>query len=211
MSINPDELINIEGMGGITPFERPVSGQSLTNDPDSKYPWEKPPEFTEVQGALMSILADSYEKETYKMLALSIADGMPVGDLTSMILQAGFQEGKWNPDLMLMLIEPTMYILASIAEQCDIDYLLYRGDTFESYNEEDEEEIEKQTLTNFKDMNSKMRQELKFKDLKVSKITKDSVPEEALEVIEDFEPPKELVSLLARKKEESNNSLLERT
>ncbi|MDC6470583.1 hypothetical protein PQZ52_01285 [Flavobacteriales bacterium] len=211
MSINPDELINIEGMGGITPFERPVAGQSLTNDPDSKYPWEKPPEFTEVQGALMSILADSYEKETYKMLALSIADGMPVGDLTSMILQAGFQEGKWNPDLMLMLIEPTMYILASIAEQCDIDYLLYRGDTFESYNEEDEEEIEKQTLTNFKDMNSKMRQELKFKDLKVSKITKDSVPEEALEVIEDFEPPKELVSLLARKKEESNNSLLERT
>jgi len=211
MSINPDELINIEGMGGITPFERPVSGQSLTNDPDSKYPWEKPPEFTEVQGAIMSILADSYEKETYEMVALSIADGMPVGDLASMILQAGFQEGKWNPDLMLMLIEPTMYILASIAEQCDIDYLLYRGDTFESYNEEDEEEIEKQTLTNFKDMNSKMRQELKFKDLKVSKITKDSVPEEALEVIEDFEPPKELVSLLARKKEESNNSLLERT
>ena len=210
MSINPDELINIEGMGGITPFERPISGQSLTNSPDSKYPWEKPPEFTEVQGATMSILADSYEKETYKMIALSIADGMPVGDLASMILQAGFQEGKWNPDLMLMLIEPTMYILAAIAEQCDIDYLLYRGDTLESYKD-DEEEIEKQTLTNFKDMNSKMRQELKFKDLKPSQITKDSVPEEALEVIEDFEPPKELVSLLARKKEESNNSLLERT
>jgi len=212
MSINPDELINIEGMGGITPFERPVAGQSLTNDPDSKYPWEKPPEFTEVQGAIMSILADSYEKETYEMVALSIADGMPVGDLASMILQAGFQEGKWNPDLMLMLIEPTMYILASIAEQCDIDYLLYRGDTLESYEDEEDESVkDEKTLSNFKEINKGFQKELGFKDLKVSKITKDSVPEEALEVIEDFEPPKELVSLLARKKEESNNSLLERT
>ena len=211
MSINPDELINIEGMGGVTPFERPVAGQSLTNDPDSKYPWEKPPEFTEVQGALMSILADSYEKETYKMIALSIADGMPVGDLTSMILQAGFQEGKWNPDLMLMLIEPTMYILASIAEQCDIDYLLYRGDSLESYDNENEEETEEKELEVLKKIKQEGEDKLNFKDVKIKKITAESVPEKALEVIEDFEPPKELVSLLARKKEESNNSLLERT
>tara|TARA_R100001377_G_scaffold85038_1_gene70063 strand:+ start:304 stop:939 length:636 start_codon:yes stop_codon:yes gene_type:complete len=211
MSINPDELINIEGMGGITPFERPVAGQSLTNDPDSKYPWEKPPEFTEVQGAIMSILADSYEKETYEMIALSIADGMPVGDLTSMILQAGFQEGKWNPDLMLMLIEPTMYILASIAEQCDIDYLLYRGDSLESYDNENEEETEEKELEVLKKIKQEGEDKLNFKDVKIKKITAESVPEKALEVIEDFEPPKELVSLLARKKEESNNSLLERT
>ena len=210
MSINPDELINIDAMGGRTPFERPIPGQSLTNDPDTKYPWEQPPVYTDIQSAVMSIVADSYEEETYKMVALSLADGMPVGNLAAMILQTGFQEGKWNPDLMMLLIEPTMYILAAIAEQCGIDYLLYEGDTFESY-EEDEEEIEEQTATNFKDMNSKMRQELKFKDLKPAQITKQSVPEEALEVIEDFEPPKEVLSLLARKKEESNNSLLERT
>ena len=210
MSINPDELINIDAMGGRTPFERPIPGQSLTNDPDTKYPWEQPPMYTDIQSAVMSIVADSYEEETYKMVALSLADGMPVGNLAAMILQTGFQEGKWNPDLMMLLIEPTMYILAAIAEQCGIDYLLYEGDTFESY-EEDEEEIEEQTATNFKDMNSKMRQELKFKDLRPAQITKQAVPEEALEVIEDFEPPKEVLSLLARKKEESNNSLLERT
>ena len=210
MSINPDELINIDAMGGRTPFERPIPGQSLTNDPDFKRPWEQPPIYTDLENAVMSIVADSYEKETYKMIALSLADGMPVGNLAAMILQAGFQEGKWNPDLMMLLIEPTMYILAAIAEQCGIDYLLYEGDTFESY-EEDEEEIDRQTATNFKDMNAKMRQELKFKDLRPAQITKQAVPEEALEVIEDFEPPKEVVSLLERRKKESNNSLLERT
>lgn len=210
MSINPDELINVEAFGGRTPFERPIPGQSLTNDPDTKYPWEQPPMYTDIQSAVMSIVNDSYEKETYKMIALTLADGMPVGSMASMILQVGFQEGKWNPDLMMLLIEPTMYILAAIAEQCGIDYLLYEGDTFESYDE-DEEEIDRQTATNLKDMNVKMKENLKFKDLRPSQITKQSVPEEALEVIEDFEPPQEVVSLLARRKEESNNSLLERT
>lgn len=210
MSINPDELINVEAFGGRTPFERPIPGQSLTNNPDSKYPWEQPPMYTDIESAVMSIVNDSYEKETYKMIALGLADGMPVGSMASMILQVGFQEGKWNPDLMMLLIEPTMYILAAIAEQCGINYLLYEGDTFESYDE-DEEEIDRQTATNLKDMNVKMKENLKFKDLRPSQITKQSVPEEALEVIEEFEPPQEVVSLLARRKEESNNSLLERT
>tara|TARA_R100001224_G_C4024840_1_gene150590 strand:- start:1041 stop:1673 length:633 start_codon:yes stop_codon:yes gene_type:complete len=210
MSINPDELINVEAFGGRTPFERPIPGQSLTNDPDTKYPWEQPPVYTDIETATMAIVEKSYEKENYRMIALTLADGMPVGNLAAMILQSGFEEGQWNPDLMMLLIEPTMYILSSIAEQCGIDYLLYEGDTFESY-EEDEEEIDTQTSTNLKDMNVKMRETLKFKDLRPSQITKQSVPEEALEVIEDFEPPQEVVSLLARKKEESNNSLLERT
>ena len=199
MSINPDELINVEGFGGRTPFERPVPGQSLTNDPDTKYPWEQPPKFTNVSSATMEIVADSYEKETYEMIALTL------------ILQAGFQEGKWNPDLMMLLIEPTMYILASIAEQCGIDYLLYEGDTFESY-EEEEEENDKKSLEDIQNINSQMSQHLKFKDLRPSQITKQSVPEEALEMVENFEPPQELVSLLERRKEENkNNSLLERT
>jgi len=210
MSINPDELINVDAMGGRTPFDRPTPGQSLTNDPDSKYPWEQPPVYTDVENAVMSIVADSYEKETYEMIALTLADGVPVGDVGSMILQAGFNEGKWNPDLMMLLIEPTMYILSAIAEQCGIDYLLYEGDTFESYDEDDEEN-EQKSLQVLKGMKKYSADRLNFKDLKPNKITSESVPEEALEVIENFEPPAEVVSLLAQRKEENNNSLLERT
>ena len=211
MSINPDELININAMGGSTPFERPIPGQSLTNDPDTKYPWEQPPKYTDVTSATIDIVADSYEKETYEMIALTLADGMPVGSLASMILQAGFQEGKWNPDLMMLLIEPTMYILAAIAEQCGIDYLLYEGDSYESYDEDDEAN-EQKSLEVLGKIKQDSSDRLKFKDLKPNKITKESVPQETLEMIENFEPPQELVSLLERRKEENkNNSLLERT
>ena len=210
MSINPDELINVEAFGGRTPFERPVPGQSLTNDPDTKYPWEQPPKYTDLTSAVIDIVADSYEKETYEMIALTLADGMPVGNLASIILQAGFQEGKWNPDLMMLLIEPTMYILAAIAEQCGIDYLLYEGDSYESYDEDDED-MEALELKALQSIKSNVATNLKFKDLKPNQITNEAVPEEALEVVENFEPPQELVSLLERRKEEKNNSLLERT
>ena len=211
MSINPDELINIDAMGGRTPFERATPGQSLTNDPDTKYAWEQPPKYTDVPSATIDIVADSYEKETYEMIALTLADGMPVGSLASLILQAGFQEGKWNPDLMMLLIEPTMYILAAIAEQCGIDYLLYEGDSYESYDEDDEAN-EQKSLEVLGKIKQDSSDRLKFKDLKPNKITKESVPQEALEMIENFEPPQEVVSLLERRKEENeNNSLLERT
>ena len=30
-------------------FEAPIAGQSLTNAPDQKYPWESPPEFTSLE------------------------------------------------------------------------------------------------------------------------------------------------------------------
>ena len=33
----------------------------------------------------------------------------------------GFREGKWNPDLMMMLIEPFMYLLMALAEKAGID------------------------------------------------------------------------------------------
>ena len=181
MSINPDELINIEGMGGITPFERPVAGQSLTNDPDSKYPWEKPPEFTEVQGAIMSILADSYEKETYEMVALSIADGMPVGDLASMILQAGFQEGKWNPDLMLMLVEPLIFVLMSLAEKAGIEYRI------DSEDDDDDDTMFEERAKNIADV-------AKEKLQNSNKSPAGLINQEILQKIEEAEVPQSLLS-----------------
>ena len=33
-------------------FERPMPGQSLTNNPDQPWPWEKTPEFTNLDDAI---------------------------------------------------------------------------------------------------------------------------------------------------------------
>jgi hypothetical protein len=46
--------------------------------------------------------------------------------MAQVILYKGYTEGLWNPDLMLSLIEPTIYLLINIADYADIkDYTLY--------------------------------------------------------------------------------------
>ena len=66
MSINPDDLINVDAMGGRTPFERATPGQSLTNDPDTKYAWEQPPIYTDVETAVKNAKSGQVRYRTDK-------------------------------------------------------------------------------------------------------------------------------------------------
>ena len=51
-------------------------------------------------------------------------------------------EGKISPDVMLLLVEPLMYVIMSIAEEANIDYNIDNDDI----DEPDEEEVE-QTIS----------------------------------------------------------------
>jgi hypothetical protein len=63
-------------------------------------------------------------------------------DITQMILYQGFQEGLFNPDLMMMLAEPITYMLAAFAEQEQIEFIIQEDDE----DDEDDEEEEPQSL-----------------------------------------------------------------
>jgi len=130
---------------------RPIPGQSLTSDPSSPAPYEKPPEYTSVHKASEEIFSGLIEEETYKELMGLLVEDVPVMDIVQTLLFAGFKEGKWNPDLMLMLVEPVAYMLLALAERAGIDPKIYTGE------EEDEAEdrvfgatLEKEKLENIK-------------------------------------------------------------
>ena len=55
-----------------------------------------------------------------------MAEGTPIDDVAQMLLMTGFQKGKFNPDMMLQLLEPTMYMLLAIAEKVGIRPVLDR-------------------------------------------------------------------------------------
>jgi len=208
MAVQNPEHLDIEAFEGLSPFNRPVPGQSLTNDPANKAPWESPPTFTTVQDATVALVEDCFSEENFKMIALALADDMPVGNLAAIILQEGFNKGAWNADLLMMLMEPLMYILMAIAEKCDIDYLLYEGDTYESYEDEDNPE---EVVKNLKNMSGNIRENLALKDLRPTQISEKSVPKKVLQKIEQIEPSQEILSLLERRKQEKQpESLLER-
>jgi len=63
----------------------------------------------------------------------SIASGTTIMDATKLILFSGFNEGKWNPDLMLLLIEPTAYMIMGLAERAEIEYEVQEDDESEVF------------------------------------------------------------------------------
>jgi hypothetical protein len=117
--------------------KRPIPGSSLTNDPENPAPYERAPKFTSVHAASEYMWEKFIDPKVYVSLMGSISEGVPLADLAQIILFKEFQEGAWNPDLMLMLFEPTVYMMIALAERLDIPMTIYEGDL-----EDDDEEAE---------------------------------------------------------------------
>ena len=118
-------------------FERPIPGQSLTNSPEDARPWEQPPEQTTVREATQEIFLNVLKDENLTAVTDLMANETPIEEITKVILMSGYEKGKFNPDLMLQLIEPTMYILLAVAERVGIRPVLDRPG--EAENEPDDE------------------------------------------------------------------------
>jgi hypothetical protein len=105
-------------------MRRPIPGSSLTNDPKNPLPFEGPPEFTKKKDALESLFENMISEENYPLMMKALMEGTPVMDMTQVLLFEGFRQGKWNPDLLLMLIEPTAYLIMALAERGGIDFIV---------------------------------------------------------------------------------------
>ena len=108
-------------MQEVSKMNRPIPGQSLTTDPENPAPYERPPEFTNVHEASMYMWDFVTEDETYVALMTGISKGVPVMSIVQVLLFDQFQQGKFNPDLMMMLAEPLAYMLIALAERLDLD------------------------------------------------------------------------------------------
>ena len=165
---------------------RPIPGQSLTSDPSDPAPYEKPPKYTSIHEASEDIFEGLIEEQTYLEILNLLTDNVPVMDIVQALLFTGFKEGKWNPDLMLMLAEPVAYMLLALAERAGIDPKIYQG-------EEDDEaeervfgvELEQEKLENIRKLAA------------LGKSPSSAVTSEMVETIEALPVP-EIPSLMER-------------
>ena len=98
----------------ISPFSRPVPGQSLTNDPDTPYPWDTPPEIVSVQDGIDYFIETLLQKEALVSLVQILASGA------------------------YSISEVAQIIIMAISERAEIrDYELYAGENEELENEEE--------------------------------------------------------------------------
>ena len=160
-------------------LRRPIPGSSLTDDPDSPSPWEKAPEYTKLSDALTYIFGLLIEPENYVPIMDAVAKDTPLMDITQGILFKGFTEGKWNPDLIMLLAEPVCYMIMALAERADIDFIVYRG--------QEEDEIEDAKIFDMQLSKDKLK---KFKDSSVNKtIPEGAIPTEIQKEIKEMPLP----------------------
>ena len=176
---------------------RAIPGQSLTNSPETPHRWEQPPEFSEPHKAMLQIFETITEKESLSNILLSLSKKVSVVDLSSIILYSGFIEGKWNPDLMTLLMEPTMYMIMYLGDKANLDYSI----DSRRENNVDEASGEEQ----LKRITSSLDE---LKQVAADRVSPMSVTPEIKEELEAVELP---TSLLDRvETEPTNDSLLSR-
>ena len=114
---------------GVNPFNAPVPGESLTSSPDTPTAWERPPQYTDEEDAMRAVYMVLTEQNSLRGLIQIISEGTPLDEIAQVVLYKGYVEGKYTPDLMLLLAEPTIYLLIAIADYAEIkDYVLYDGE-----------------------------------------------------------------------------------
>ena len=161
---------------GINPFNSPTPGEGLTQSPDQKFPWEQAPRHTEVKPAMEDIFLNLTEKENLIPLIGMLQNKTPIDEIAQVVLYKGMTAGQFNMDLMLLLVEPTMYLLIAIAEEYEIEPVIYEDQDEDLIDEEDyKKEKDKQTLGK-----------------KLPEVRKDSVPESLLQRVKTLPEKEEL-------------------
>ena len=176
---------------------RAIPGQSLTNSPETPHRWEQPPEFSEPHKAMLQIFETITEKESLANILLSLVKGVSVIDLSSIILYTGFIEGKWNPDLMALLMEPTMYMIMYLGDKAKLDYLM------DSKQENNVDELSGEDQ--LKRITSSLDE---LKQVAADRVSPMSVTPEIKEELEEIEIPTSLLDKVQT--EPVNDSLLSR-
>ena len=182
-----DELTSLSGQG------RPIPGQSLTNSPESKYPWESPATLSNPREALDVIVAEIMQPEAVKNIVNALANGAAVGDIGSAILYAKFTEGDISVDTMMLLAEPVMYTIMAIGEEANIKYNI-EGNDLDEFDEEDEAEEMTNKINEFRTAVSDIKNQT-TKKLKPT-VDENVVPRNILDRVKEQGP--EIRSLLTK-------------
>ena len=183
-------------------FEKSIPGQSLTNPIEQRYPWEQPPQMTSVKEAREKIFLNLLEPNKLRSVIELMSTKIPVNTIAQVVLREGFNKGKFNPDMMLNLLEPTMYMLMAIAEKAGIEPVIDADD------DDDTDEIEAVDLE--EQSKNMIGEGGRFQDAKVRNIQPMSVGRDIKEQLENLDGAKLRASLLEKREPKERTSLLKK-
>ena len=148
----------------INPFNAPIPGQGLTDEPGN-YPWEHPPQFPAIEDAADFIYERLSNPKQLKRLLTMMRIGVPIEALVKVITFSGFLEGKFTVDVA-RLLEPIVAMqIMSKAQVAEIPAKI---------NLEDTEDTEF-----YKDM-AKVKKSIDLDNLPMDKMTEEKIEKESV-------------------------------
>ena len=140
-------------------FSAAPPGISLTDD-NSKWPWGRPPEIVDpdeaLDRAIESMMEPKNKQELFKLLMV----GVSVEVLVEGMLFQGFRDGKYTPDVGLLIKGPLGIIIADMAEEEGIPYRLFENDNTLEKGEMDDETFARMMKDNNPEMFNYVRESL---------------------------------------------------
>jgi hypothetical protein len=123
-------------------------GHSLTED-NAKWSWGKPPKVVDPEQALEQAINSLKEPRIQLEMMKLLVGGASIEMIIEGYLFQAFQEGRFTPDVGLLIKAPLAFYIASIAEEGNIPYRF-----FENKNALDEGIMSDETLVEMMQQNN---------------------------------------------------------
>ena len=104
-------------------------GHSLTED-NTKWAWGKPPKVVDPEQALEQAINSLKSGRIQLELVKLLLGGASIEMIVEGYLFQGFQEGRFSPDVGLLIKAPLAFYIASIAEESNIPYRFFENKNF---------------------------------------------------------------------------------
>ena len=109
------------------PFAAVPPGYSLTTD-NERWPWGRPPEVVDptaiIEGAIDSLQTRKVKSEMMKLLMV----GASVEALVEGYILQGFHDGKFTPDVGMLIKGPLAMFIANMAEEEGVPYRFFENE-----------------------------------------------------------------------------------
>ena len=99
----------------------PIPGANYTSD-TKNYPWHRPPDITDLDGAIEHIFTRLVETDAGKRYMSLIEVGTTITTITDIVVTLAVGRGKITPDYALLIAGPVARLLEIMAKSYKIPY-----------------------------------------------------------------------------------------
>ena len=101
------------------PFDAPIPGQSLTNEPGNAA-WEHPAQYVDPDSAMNFIMKKLGNVNMAEQILLMLKAKIPAEAITRLIVFGGFTEGKWTIDVATLITPLIMQLVVAMGMRAKI-------------------------------------------------------------------------------------------